>query len=248
MLSTYYSLLSPTNTTEFITTEIKMVELQTAGVLNLGDIHVETSTNLFTMMHLGLCLRIVWNLKTQTVGTNTLEFHFYMIGRFITCSTDIAAVLINIRRAPHMLTYYEIETVKEMLLVLRPIEVATKELCGQNYITAICIIKTKITEIKINNCYDSNISNSSKRVSIDNDSEHADSLWSVFNKLVTKKKATQNSKQKEDQPNISLSDDTLKYWDVVGNTLQLKVAKIPSRSYPMEIGSEAIIDSSSPIS
>jgi len=34
-----------------------------------------------------------------------------------------------------MLTYYEIETVKEMLLVLRPIEVATKELCGQNYIT-----------------------------------------------------------------------------------------------------------------
>jgi len=53
MLSIYYSPLSPTNTTEFITTAIKMVELQTAGVLNLGNIHVEISTNLFTMMHLG---------------------------------------------------------------------------------------------------------------------------------------------------------------------------------------------------
>lgn len=63
-----------------------------------------------------------------------------MIDRFITCSTYIATVLINIRGAPHMLTYYEIETAKEMLLVLRPIDVAKKELCGLNYITGSMII------------------------------------------------------------------------------------------------------------
>lgn len=63
-----------------------------------------------------------------------------MIDRFILCPTHIAAVLINIRRAPRMLTAYAIETDKEMLLVLRPIEMATKELCGQNHITGSTII------------------------------------------------------------------------------------------------------------
>jgi len=60
---------------------------------------------------------------------------FYMIDRFLSCSNHIASVLINIRRAPTMLSANVIDVAKEMLLVLRPFEVATKEMCGQHYIT-----------------------------------------------------------------------------------------------------------------
>lgn len=89
---------------------------------------------------------------------------------------------------------------------------------------AIRLIKTKINQIK-NNYNDSNSSNNG---SSDDDSEQADSLWSVHNELVTKKAATQNSEQTDERmptdlkhylsyPTIPLGDDTLKYWDIVGN-------------------------------
>jgi len=63
-----------------------------------------------------------------------------MIDRFLLCSNHIASVLINIRRGPEMLTVDEIDIAKEMLLVLKPMEVATRELCGQKYVTGSTVI------------------------------------------------------------------------------------------------------------
>lgn len=82
---------------------------------------------------------------------------YYMIERFILCSNHIASVLINMRGGPTMLTADEIDLAKETLLVLRPMEVATKELCGQKYVTGSkviplinCLIK-KTESIKLSN-------------------------------------------------------------------------------------------------
>lgn len=58
-----------------------------------------------------------------------------MIDRFILCSNHRASVLINVCHGPEILTADEIDIVKEMLLMLRPTEVPTRELCGQKYIT-----------------------------------------------------------------------------------------------------------------
>jgi len=51
-----------------------------------------------------------------------------------------------------MLTSYENETAKKMLLILRLIEEATKELCGQNYITGSTIIPLINCLIKKTGC------------------------------------------------------------------------------------------------
>ncbi|CAI6356013.1 unnamed protein product [Macrosiphum euphorbiae] len=75
----------------------------------------------------------------QSVPTRWNSIYF-MIDRFILCSNHIASVLINIRRGPEMLTADEIDVAKEMLLVLRPMEVATRELCGQKYVTGSTVI------------------------------------------------------------------------------------------------------------
>ncbi|XP_029345286.1 zinc finger BED domain-containing protein 1 isoform X2 [Acyrthosiphon pisum] len=233
----------------------------------------------------------------QSVPTRWNSIYF-MIDRFILCSNHIASVLINIRRGPEMLTADEIDIAKEMLLVLKPMEVATRELCGQKYVTgstviplinclikktesidlthptaltlkramldnlnhrfgrmeersllsistildprfktihlnnplassrAIKFIKNQINEIK-NNCDEPSSSNQGFS---DDDS---DSLWSVHNELVTKKKAaSQSSEQSEEriptelkhylnQPTIPLGDDILKYWDINGNMFPL---------------------------
>lgn len=75
----------------------------------------------------------------QSVPTRWNSIYF-MIDRFILCSNHIASVLINIRRGPEMLTADEIDVAKEMLLVLRPMEVVTRELCGQKYVTGSTVI------------------------------------------------------------------------------------------------------------
>ncbi|CAI6357783.1 unnamed protein product [Macrosiphum euphorbiae] len=85
-------------------------------------------------------LRKLCDLKLkQSVPTRWNSIYF-MIDRFILCSNHIASVLIHIRRGPEMLTADEIDIAKEMLLVLKPMEVATRELCGQKYVTGSTVI------------------------------------------------------------------------------------------------------------
>ncbi|XP_008182930.1 zinc finger BED domain-containing protein 1 [Acyrthosiphon pisum] len=147
-----------------------------------------------------------------------------------------------------MLTADEIDIAKEMLLVLKPMEVATRELCGQKYVTGStviplinCLIKktesidlTHPTALTLKRAMLDNLNHSSSNQgSSDDDGERSDSLWSVHNELVTKKKAaSQSSEQPEEriptelkhylnQPTIPLGDDILKYWDINGNMFPL---------------------------
>lgn len=75
----------------------------------------------------------------QSVPTRWNSVYF-MMDRFVLCSNHIASVLINNRRGPSMLSAMEIDIAKEITCILKPFEVATKELCGENYITGSKVI------------------------------------------------------------------------------------------------------------
>ncbi|KAL4123342.1 hypothetical protein QTP88_015539 [Uroleucon formosanum] len=85
-------------------------------------------------------LKKLCNYKLKQSVPTRWNSIYYMIERFILCSNHIASVLINMRGGPTMLTADEIDLAKEMLSVLRPMEVATKELCGQKYVTGSKVI------------------------------------------------------------------------------------------------------------
>ncbi|XP_022166507.1 zinc finger BED domain-containing protein 1-like [Myzus persicae] len=85
-------------------------------------------------------LKKLCNLKLKQSVPTRWNSIYYMIDRFISCSNHIASVLINIRGGPIMLTAEEIDLAKEIVLVLRPMKVATKELCGQKYVTCSKVI------------------------------------------------------------------------------------------------------------
>lgn len=102
-------------------------------------------------------LKKLCNYKLKQSVPTRWNSIYYMIERFILCSNHIASVLINMRGGPTMLTADEIDLAKEMLSVLRPMKVATKELCGQKYATGSkviplinCLIK-KTESINVSN-------------------------------------------------------------------------------------------------
>ncbi|XP_025420192.1 uncharacterized protein LOC112690393 [Sipha flava] len=63
-----------------------------------------------------------------------------LIDRFLLCSNHIASILINNPQGPSMLSATDIDIAREINLVLKPFEVATRELCGENYITGSTVI------------------------------------------------------------------------------------------------------------
>ena len=65
---------------------------------------------------------------------------FLMSERFVEMAPLISAALFNLRNAPPMLDREEMETLKEMVEILRPIEQATRELSAQSYVTCSVII------------------------------------------------------------------------------------------------------------
>lgn len=60
---------------------------------------------------------------------------YYMLQRFLSLRREINSVLDNHRSAPNTVTAAEAEFLEECLVLLSPLEVATKELCAKNYVT-----------------------------------------------------------------------------------------------------------------
>lgn len=65
---------------------------------------------------------------------------YYMLERFISCSDSIASTIVKFPKSPPMLSGSELFSINKIMCLLKPFEAATKELCGQNYITGSKII------------------------------------------------------------------------------------------------------------
>ncbi|XP_033228380.1 zinc finger BED domain-containing protein 4-like [Belonocnema kinseyi] len=65
---------------------------------------------------------------------------FYMIERFILLRGDVNEIVNNYVSAPAMITSKEIEELRSIAEILRPLEAATAELCGEKYVTASTVI------------------------------------------------------------------------------------------------------------
>lgn len=65
---------------------------------------------------------------------------FYQLERFVELSQIIAPILLKYPKAPTMLTARQLEHINDLIYILRPLERITKEISGQNYVTASKII------------------------------------------------------------------------------------------------------------
>lgn len=65
---------------------------------------------------------------------------FYQLERFVELSEIIAPILLKYPKAPTMLTAQQLEFIKDLINILRPLEVITKEISGEDYVTASKII------------------------------------------------------------------------------------------------------------
>ncbi|XP_046391582.1 E3 SUMO-protein ligase ZBED1-like [Ischnura elegans] len=65
---------------------------------------------------------------------------FYMLDQFLKLKDCLTVVLIKFPQAPPMLTAFQLEEVKEVIELLKPIESISKELSGSSYVTCSKII------------------------------------------------------------------------------------------------------------
>lgn len=79
---------------------------------------------------------------------------YFMLDRFIELSESVGAVLLKFPKSPSMLSASELQLAREIVQVLKPIEAASREACGQAYVTASKVIslmnclKNKIETLK----------------------------------------------------------------------------------------------------
>jgi len=85
-------------------------------------------------------LRKICKFKLKQSVPTRWNSVFYMIDRFLLCSNHIASILIDNPQGPSMLSATDIDIAREISIVLKPFEVATRELCGENYITGSTVI------------------------------------------------------------------------------------------------------------
>lgn len=63
-----------------------------------------------------------------------------MLERFIKLSEFVAPILIKHPRSPPFLSATDIEIVNDLIQILQPLEEATRDICGNKYLTASKII------------------------------------------------------------------------------------------------------------
>lgn len=75
----------------------------------------------------------------QSVSTRWNSM-FYMIERFVNLSEKVAAILLKNSSAPPMLTASQLETARDLITILKPLESITRELSGAKYVTVSKVI------------------------------------------------------------------------------------------------------------
>ncbi|XP_043267571.1 uncharacterized protein [Venturia canescens] len=81
-------------------------------------------------------LRLIQNVATRWNST------FFILERFLKLIDTISSVLVKLPRSPPMLSASEAAIVRELIEVLRLIEIVSREMCGQVYVTSSRIIPT----------------------------------------------------------------------------------------------------------
>ncbi|XP_017474101.1 PREDICTED: zinc finger BED domain-containing protein 4-like [Rhagoletis zephyria] len=75
---------------------------------------------------------------------------FYMMQRFVELAPFISPILLKDLYAPHMLSAAELNNIKELLNILKPLEFITRELSGEKYVTiskVIPLINCLVTQV-----------------------------------------------------------------------------------------------------
>ncbi|EFN65135.1 Zinc finger BED domain-containing protein 1, partial [Camponotus floridanus] len=79
-------------------------------------------------------LRLIQSIDTRWNST------FAMLLRFISLSKEVGSILLSMPDSPDMLTASELQLANEIVEILQSLEKVTKELCGEQYVTASKII------------------------------------------------------------------------------------------------------------
>lgn len=100
--------------------------------------------NLVTFFKQSVCvadeLRKYENLKLIQCVSTRWNFTYYMLERFIILSESVSSVLLKFPKSPAMLTASELQLVKEVVLVMGPLESATRDISDDLYVTASKVI------------------------------------------------------------------------------------------------------------
>lgn len=81
------------------------------------------------------------NLKKMILDVKTRRNScYYMLERFVELSAIVSKILFGKRDAPTMLNGDELSIIKELMIVLQPLEFMTKEISGEAYVTSSRVI------------------------------------------------------------------------------------------------------------
>ncbi|XP_066588078.1 E3 SUMO-protein ligase ZBED1-like [Prorops nasuta] len=93
-------------------------------------------------------LKLIQSVETRWNSTN------YMLEIYILISKEVSSILLNIPDSPQMITAPELQLANEIMKVLQPLEILTKELCAEKFVTVSKVIplinclKSKLETLK----------------------------------------------------------------------------------------------------